>query len=148
MANNTRPTAAEATAVERRRRAPGTLTRLDVRRGAVPEEVKAANEGYHFRWCNDADNRIYQLTKLDDWDRVDGIEPQPCDTDKFGKPVMRILLKKKRDFYDKDKADELNVIKDRETRSLQQAKTDPEDKRPDELAYAVPGNSISSGYKP
>lgn len=147
MANN-RPTAAEATAVERRRRAPGTLTRLDVRRGAVSEEVKAANEGYHFRWCNDVDNRIYQLTKLDDWDRVDGIEPQPCDTDKFGKPVMRILLKKKKEYYDKDKADELDVIKDRETRSLQQAKIDPEDKRPDELAYVAPGNSISTGYKP
>lgn len=148
MANN-RPTAAEATAVERRRRAPGTLSRLNMRKGAISEEVKEANKGYHFRWCNDVDNRVYQLTKLDDWDRVDGVEQQQCSTDEFGKPVMRVLLKKKKELYDSDKADELqDKVTTPEKALVNSARTDPNDTRSDEHSYVTPGNSISTGYKP
>lgn len=144
----TRPTAAESTAVERRRRRPGNLDRMYARRLAVAEEIKDANKDFVLRWSNDADNRIYTRTKQDDWEKVADVEPVPVDTDKFGKPIYAHLLRKKREFWEEDRKGMLDTIKSSERRLTQQAKTDPEDTRPDDMSYVVPGNSISSGYKP
>lgn len=146
---NQRATAAEATAVERRRRRPGNLDRMQARRLAVSDEIRDANPDYVLRWSNDADNRIYARTKQDDWEKVSEVEPLPVDTDKFGKPIYAHLLRKKREFWNEDQKAMLDDIKSRERRMTQQAKIDPEDTRPDEMAYAAPDNSITtSGYKP
>lgn len=73
---------------------------------AIPEEVKARleAEGRSPRWVNDEGNRMHQLTKLDDYDKVEGVDPVPVGTDKSGKPVMAHLLAKPTSFIAEDQA--------------------------------------------
>lgn len=77
---------------------------------AIPEEVSAKleAEGRTPRWVNDTGNRMHQLTKLDDYDKVEGVEPVRVDTDKEGKPIYAHLLSKPNAFIQEDrrKADE------------------------------------------
>lgn len=149
MASETkRPTAAEETATERRRREPGTLNRMASLKLAVPENIRKANEGYNLRWSNDSDNRIYARTVQDDWEKVDGLDPRPVGTDQHGKPILAYLLRKRTEYWDKDQQEKLDALKVRERALVNAAKSDPSDSRPDDMAYATPGNSIQSGYKP
>lgn len=149
MANETkRPTAAEETVAERRRREPGTLNRAAQMKLGVPLNIREENEGYHLRWCNDSDNRLYSRTVQDDWEKVSGLEPRPVGTDQHGKPIHAYLLRKREDYWQADQKENLDAISAREKALTKAAKSDPADNRPDDMAYAVPGNSISSGYKP
>lgn len=91
---------------ERRRRDDTTLDAGQALKLAIPPEVEAklAEQGRELRWANDTGNRIHRLTVLDDWDKVEGVEPQPVviDRDK-GITTQAILLSKPREFIDEDR---------------------------------------------
>ena len=130
-------------AQERRRRQPGTLDRGQQLKLAVPSAVSEKYPDHTFRWVNDAGNRIHTLTVLDDWEKVPEVQPMPVGTDKEGKPVMGFLCMKKRDFFDHDQREKLDAIKAREVALVRQP-----DSPPDAGSYALPGNSITTGYAP
>lgn len=143
----TRATAQEVTQQERRRRNPGTLDRTQHLKLAIPEEVRQANPGYSFRWCNDEGNRMYHRTKLDDWNKVDGVEPLPVGTDAAGRPILAFLCMKKQEWFDADQAEKVKATQERQMLTVTSATPDPEDKRKSDEAYVAPGNSIGA-YTP
>jgi hypothetical protein len=102
--NRARQGRTEAVAQERRRRddfSGGQAQRLPIP-PEVEERLKA--EGRTPRWVNDEGNRIYRLTKLDDYDPVEGVEPVPIGTDKDGRPIKAHLLSKPTAFLEEDRA--------------------------------------------
>jgi len=72
---------------------------------AVPEEIakKMAEQGRSVRWVNDTGNRMHQLTKLDDWDKVSGVPPVPVGTAEDGKPILSHLCSKPTEFIHEDR---------------------------------------------
>jgi hypothetical protein len=91
---------------ERRRRDDTTLDGGQALKLAIPPEIekKLAEQGRTARWANDVGNRIHRLTKLDDWDRVDGVEPQPVVVDRAkGVTAQAILLSKPIEFVNDDR---------------------------------------------
>ena len=72
----------------------------------IPEEVQARldAQGLVPRWVTDDGDRIQRLTKLDDYDPVEGVEPVPGVTRKDGTPTKAHLLAKRRDFIEEDQA--------------------------------------------
>ncbi len=74
------------------------------------------HEKYVYRWVNDRDTRLFQLTQQDDWNVMtqDGGELKPDSTDmgaaitvpvgveKDGSPIKAYLCRKLRRFYDED----------------------------------------------
>lgn len=68
----------------------------------VAERLKA--EGRSPRWVNDEGNRLYQLTKLDDYDKVDDVEPVPVGRQEDGSPLLAHLLSKPIEYMRQDQA--------------------------------------------
>jgi hypothetical protein len=94
---------------------------IDTTALAVPEDIrkKLESEGLQGRWINDLGNRMYQKTKLDDWDPVEGIDPVPVGTDqRTGKPVMAHYCAKPKEFLEQDNAKRLETWNERERQSL------------------------------
>jgi hypothetical protein len=91
---------------ERRRRNDDTLDAGQALKLAIPPEVqqKLAEQGREARWANDVGNRIHRLTVLDDWDKVEGVAPQPVviNGDK-GTTANAILLSKPKEFIEEDR---------------------------------------------
>ncbi len=101
--NRGRQGRAEAVAQERRRR-DDTQANQSQRLPIPPEVLKRLEaEGRTPRWVNDEGNRMHQLTKLDDYDKVDGVDPVPVGTDKSGQPIMAHLLSKPAAFIEEDR---------------------------------------------
>lgn len=98
-----------AEATERRRRNDTTLDGAQRLKLAIPEQVSARlkAEGRTPRWINDEGNRIHNMTRLDDYDRVDGVDPVVVGTDKNGQPIKAYLHSKPNAFIaeDREKAD-------------------------------------------
>lgn len=80
---------------------------------------------YVYRWINDEPGRVYQLTTADDWDVVDGADLEPNARNKgVGSSVERvvdkqsgkraILVRKRKDYYESDKAKEQAAIDETE----------------------------------
>lgn len=91
----------------RRRRDDGTIDGTLSLKLAVPPEIrqKLTEEGREWRWANDTGNRIYQLTKLDDWDPVEGVPKQTVVIDKKnGTTCKAILLSKPTAYMEADRA--------------------------------------------
>lgn len=91
---------------ERRRRNDTTLDAGQALKLAIPPEIEAklAEQGRTARWANDVGNRIHQLTVLDDWDKVEGVAPQPVVVNqKDGTTANAILLSKPKEFIDEDR---------------------------------------------
>lgn len=101
-----RPARQDEVRQERRRRDDTTLDAGQALKLAIPPEIekKLAEQGREVRWANDVGNRIHRLTVLDDWDKVEGVEPQPVvvDRDK-GTTVKAHLLSKPKAFVDEDR---------------------------------------------
>lgn len=100
-----RPSRREETAQGRRRRGEDTLAAA--KRLPIPPEVEARlkAQGRVPRWVNDTSNRIHNLTVLDDYDKVDGVEPVPVVVNrKTGETVMAHLLSKPAEFIREDRA--------------------------------------------
>lgn len=91
---------------ERRRRDDTSLDGGQALKLAIPPEIeqKLAEQGRTARWANDVGNRIHRLTVLDDWDRVDGVKPQPVIVDRAkGVTAQAILLSKPIAFVEEDR---------------------------------------------
>lgn len=98
-------TAGRAQAETQRRRRRGNEALAAAERLPIPPEVKARldQNGLEPRWVNDHGNRMHRFTVQDDYEKVEGVEPVPVDTDKAGNPVLAHLLAKRRDFIDEDR---------------------------------------------
>lgn len=106
----------EQIAAERRRRNSeslnGTRKRLHV------DESKLDRENFAYRFANDENGRLHQLTVDDDWDMVsdrDGVvKPDGnsvgsevsafAGTRDNGAPLRTVLLRKRKTYYDEDEA--------------------------------------------
>jgi hypothetical protein len=91
---------------ERKRRRPETLDGSQALKLAIPPDVQARlkAEGRTPRWINDDGNRLVQLTKYDDYDPVDGVEPVYVGATKEGKPIKARLHSKPNEFIREDRA--------------------------------------------
>jgi len=114
-----RPTRAEVTSSERRRRKPGTLNRMASYKLDIfsPEQL---DPDYIYRWVNDDASRLRMVTKMDDYDYVDASEIDGFNPDdesdseggervrmivgekKNGNPIYSYLLRKRKDFWEED----------------------------------------------
>lgn len=103
---------------ERRRRNDANIDGSQRLKLAIPPDVAARlkAEGRTPRWVNDEGNRIVQLTKYDDYDPVDGVEPVYVGTTKDGKPIKAHLHSKPTDFIREDAQ-----AKDKPRREMEQA---------------------------
>jgi hypothetical protein len=91
---------------ERRRRDDTTIDGGQALNLAIPSETqrKLAEQGRTARWANDVGNRMHRMTVLDDWDRVEGVDPVEVVTDvKKGKTAKSYLLSKRNDFIEEDR---------------------------------------------
>jgi hypothetical protein len=91
---------------ERRRRSDVTIDGGQRLKLAIPPEVaeRLKAEGRTPRWVNDEGNRMHNLTRLDDYDKVAGVDPVPVGTTKEGKPIKAHLCSKKTAYIEIDKA--------------------------------------------
>lgn len=133
-------------AAKRRRRDDTTIDGSGRLKLAVPPEVEARlkAEGRQARWVNDEGNRIHNLTKLDDYDRVDGVEPVVVGTTKDGHPIKSYLHSKPIEFIreDQEKLDS----KRRETEAaLLRGKIPQDPITGNESFYADGANAIQHG---
>lgn len=133
-------------AAKRRRRDDTTIDGSGRLKLAIPPEVEARlkAEGRQARWVNDEGNRIHNLTKLDDYDRVDGVDPVVVGTTKDGQPIKSFLHSKPVEFIreDQEKLDS----KRRETEAALLRGKNPQDPiTGDESFYADSANSLSHG---
>ena len=133
-------------AAKRRRRDDTTIDGSWRLKLAVPPEVEARlkAEGRQARWINDEGNRIHNLTRLEDYDRVDGVEPVTVGTNKDGQPIKSYLHSKPIAFIreDQEKLDS----KRRETEvALLRGKNPQDPITGDESFYADGANSIAHG---
>jgi hypothetical protein len=93
---------AEQETQRRRRRSDEGLSAA--KRLPIPPEIEAdlKAKNLHPRWVNDEGNRMYQLTELDDYNKVDGVDPVPVGTGVDGKPILAHLLAKPIEFMQED----------------------------------------------
>ena len=114
-----RPTRAEVTGHERRRRRAGTLNRMAQYTLDIFEEGQL-DPNYVYRWIADTGSRLRQVTRGDDYDFVNASEIKDFSAedstdsegaerirmltgkDKHGNPEYCYLLKKRRDFWEDD----------------------------------------------
>lgn len=130
---------------ERRRRDDATISgqRQNL---AIPPEIEARleAEGRTARWVNDEKNRIYQITVLDDYDKVEGVDPIAVGTTKEGKPILAHLCSKPTRFIEEDRAKREASRKETE-RALLRGKNPDDPIASDDSFYADPGNKMSHG---
>jgi hypothetical protein len=131
---------------ERRRRVGTTIDGSQRLKLAIPAEVTAQlqADGRQPRWINDEGNRIHNLTKLDDYDRVDGVEPVVVGTTKEGKPIKAYLHSKPADFIREDQ-DKLDSARRETEAALLRGKNPTDPIAADDSFYADQANSISHG---
>lgn len=91
---------------ERRRRDDTTIDGGQRLKLAIPLDVEARlkAEGRTPRWVNDDGNRMHNLTRLDDYDKVEGVEPRVVGTNKEGHPIKAYLCSKPTRFIEEDQA--------------------------------------------
>jgi hypothetical protein len=91
---------------ERRRRDDATIDGGQRLKLAVPEHVaeRLKREGRTPRWINDEGNRMHNLTKMDDYDKVAEVAPVVVGTTKEGKPIKAHLCSKPAAFIEQDRA--------------------------------------------
>lgn len=135
---------------ERRRRDDATIDGSQALKLAVPPEIerKLTEQGRTWRWANDVGNRMELLTKFDDWDRVEGVEPREVVIDKAkGETAKAYLLSKPKDFMEEDRRKKDAKRRETEQAMLEghvpNAGTNPAS-RPDNV-YVPPGNKIERG---
>lgn len=131
---------------ERRRRADTTIDGARRLKLAIPADVEARlkSEGRTPRWVNDEGNRIVSLTKYDDYDRVDGVDPVPVGTTKEGKPIFAYLHSKPEAFIEEDKAKADAPRREMEA-ALLRGKNPNDPIAGNDSFYADEANSISRG---
>ena len=89
---------------QQRRRRGDSEFRADKRLNIPPEvEERLKAQGLVPRWVHDVGNRMQRFTERDDYDKVEGVDPVPVDTDQNGKPILAHLLAKRADFIQEDR---------------------------------------------
>lgn len=111
----------ETQRTRRRRQDTSELAGLNLR---IPEELK--DPAFEYRWINDTGGRIHAKTKMDDWDKVEGVAPVVVDkTPRSGEPMRAFLCRKPKQLHEEDKAKAQARINEQEN-SLRRGKvTDP-----------------------
>jgi hypothetical protein len=101
-----RPTRQNEEAQQRRRRSDVTIDGGQRLKLAIPPEIaeRLKAEGRTPRWINDEGNRMHNLTRLDDYDKVDDVPPVPVGSTKEGKPIKAHLCSKPTAFIEEDRA--------------------------------------------
>lgn len=146
---------------ERRRRKDTTLNRMGEDKLGVPASWLEAGgvldrSKWQGRWINDAANRMYNLTKADDYDPVsfDGGEApeqqvrRPVGTDEAGQPIYAYLCRKPLPFFEEDQQRKVEQTQVAEKGVLESVQAEP-GKSPEGNTYALPGNTINRGsYSP
>lgn len=133
-------------AAQRRRRNDTTIDGSQRLKLAIPEEVaqRLKAEGREPRWVNDEGNRMHQLTKLDDYDRVDGVEARVVGTTKEGKPIKAYLCSKPKAFIEEDRA-KADAPRVEFEKALERGKNPNDPIAGDASFYADEANSIRRG---
>lgn len=115
----TKPTRADEVRNERRRK-PGNTVQAGVR--LTVDESKLDRQNYEYRWVNDDGARMSRMHS-EDWDpapegavtdshSAGTVGAKLAGTDKEGKPMNAVLMRKRKDWYrddQKEKQDGLNV---------------------------------------
>ncbi len=110
----------------RRRRLDGTLDRMQELRMSVPPQVREQNPDREFRWFNDTGNRIHNKTVMDDWDKVDGVDPLIVGTNRDGTPLKAYLCMKPTEFIREDEQRKMAELESLE-KGLARGNTDERD---------------------
>ena len=111
---------------ERRRRNSDSLAGI---RSRLTVRQELDTENFAYRWVNDVDNRLHDLTVNDDWEMVENragdMKPDgtgvgsevatPVGTGENGRPIRAVLLRKKKDWYDDDERAKKRRIDDLES---------------------------------
>lgn len=124
----------------------------------VPEAAKDPN--FVYRWVNERPGRVRQLTQMDDYEVVsstelNGGDPDPAGNTAEGTVMTRtadrnigektVLLKKPKDYYEKDKADEQAVIDERDKVLRKGPLQSPGGLTSSDNAYTPGGKNIIAG---
>jgi hypothetical protein len=141
-----RPVRKDEVAQERRRRSDVTIDGGQRLKLAVPPEIEARlkAEGRTLRWINDEGNRMHNLTRLDDYDKVAGVPPVVVGTTKEGKPIKAHLCSKPTAFIEEDKA-KMDEPRREIERALLRGKNPTDPIAGDESFYADAANQITHG---
>lgn len=143
------PTVRQADTQKRRRRREGMGAERNLKLH-IPNELKDPN--FEYRWVNDRPGRVQQLTKLDDWDRA----PEMMEGTGLGTVTERavdsytgeraVLLRKPKEFYDSDKAEEAKLLDQRDEAMRRGPLPNPEGiaAEPDKT-YVPGGRNIVNG---
>jgi hypothetical protein len=135
-------------ATQRRRRDDNTIDGGQRLKLAIPPEVeqRLKEQRRTPRWVNDEGNRLHNLTQLDDYDRVEGVEPRVVGTTKDGQPIKAYLCSKPQAFIEEDrtKADAPRVEFEK---ALERGKLPNDPIAGNDSFYADPANSISRGNR-
>lgn len=138
---------AEAIKTERRRRSADTLDRIHGLKLALPSWARD-DKIHTYRWINDVNQRVHDLTVDDDWDMAVPPGAESSDEDKMrrvvetrdGVPVYAYLVRKRKDWYEQDKREASARNIEREDALLKQPETD--NPRAAKHMYVTPGSSI------
>ena len=131
-----RPERKEEVKEERRRRGPGGLER-HLRLNVNKDKLDPA---YEYRWINDALGRLHAKTTQDDWDRVEDESPRTVGIGPDGKAMQAYLCRKRKDYYQSDKAEEQAKLKEQEDAVLKHKAAAGQDAlNPGDPSAYVPG---------
>jgi hypothetical protein len=113
---------------------------------AIPQEVaeRLKSEGRVPRWVNDEGNRMHNLTKLDDYDKVQGVDPRVVGTSKEGKPILAHLCSKPAQFIAEDR-EKLDARRRETERALLRGKNPEDPIAGNDSFYADEANTIQHG---
>lgn len=149
----TRETRAEAVQTERRRRRDDTIDRVHQTKLGLPAEFRD-DTANHYRWINDDDTRLYDMTVEDDWSHVTTKGTESSDEDKVrrpvgkkdnGEPLYAYLCSKPVEFVKEDARRAEMKLRETEDQLMTASKTSPEDNRSEAVSYVPSGNSIKRG---
>lgn len=131
---------------ERRRRNNATIDGSQRLKLAIPPEIaeRLKAEGRVARWVNDTGNRIHQMTKLDDYDRVDGVEPVVAGTTAEGHPIKAYLHSKPAAFKAEDEGERESRRRETEA-AMVRGETPNDPASGDPAFYADDANKLSHG---
>lgn len=150
MAPRSRQTAVRT---ERRNRDAGTLDRLQRNKLALPAEFRGDTD-HTYRWVNDVDNRIHDLTIEGEWDVCTTANPEtseevklrkPVGTKDTGEPMFAYLCRQPVAFFNEDQAAKVDLINAEEKAALSGQTKNSE---LGDAGYATKGNIIKRGYSP
>ena len=141
-----RQTRREEETVQRRRRSDTTIDGGQRLKLAIPPDVEARlqEEGRTPRWVNDEGNRMHNATVLDDYDKVEGVEPRVVGTTKEGKPIHAHLCSKPTSFIREDQ-EKLDQRRQETERALLRGKAEGDPISGNDSFYADAANNLTRG---